>query len=105
MSAQGSTSGDREMGWDAFAEGVDTLLTSYRAIPTHARVRLAKKTSNLFRRRDKNPYPGLDVSGLDRVIEVDPDAMTADVAGMCTYEHLVDATLPYGLAPLVVPQL
>src|SRR5688572_1505856 len=24
---------------------------------------------------------------------------------MTTYEHLVDATLPYGLAPLVVPQL
>ena len=24
---------------------------------------------------------------------------------MCTYEDLVDATLPYGLAPLVVPQL
>ena len=24
---------------------------------------------------------------------------------MCTYENLVAATLPYGLAPLVVPQL
>ena len=24
---------------------------------------------------------------------------------MCTYEHLVDATLPHGLIPLVVPQL
>ena len=24
---------------------------------------------------------------------------------MCTYEHLVDATLPHGLMPLVVPQL
>ncbi len=96
---------DREMGWDAFTRGVDTLLASYRAIPPHATVRLAKKTSNLFRRRAKNPYPGLDVSGLDRVIEVDPDAMTAEVAGMCTYEHLVDATLTYGLAPLVVPQL
>jgi FAD/FMN-containing dehydrogenase len=27
------------------------------------------------------------------------------VGGMTTYEHLVDATLPYGLMPLVVPQL
>jgi FAD/FMN-containing dehydrogenase len=27
------------------------------------------------------------------------------VAGMCTYEDLVAATLPYGLTPLVVPQL
>src|SRR5262249_36549708 len=29
----------------------------------------------------------------------------ADVQGMCTYEHLVEATLPHGLMPLVVPQL
>ena len=36
---------------------------------------------------------------------MDPDARTADVAGMCTYEDLVAATLPYGLSPLVVPQL
>ena len=48
---------------------------------------------------------GLDISGLTGVIAVDPDARTADVAGMCTYEDLVAATLPYGLAPLVVPQL
>jgi FAD/FMN-containing dehydrogenase len=39
------------------------------------------------------------------VIAVDPRARTADVAGMCTYEDLVAATLPYGLSPLVVPQL
>jgi hypothetical protein len=47
----------------------------------------------------------LDTSGLTGVIAVDPDARTADLAGMCTYEDLVAATLPYGLAPLVVPQL
>ncbi|NMO05122.1 FAD-binding oxidoreductase [Gordonia sp. TBRC 11910] len=93
------------MGSQAFRQGVETLLSSYRAIPADGTVRLAKKTSNLFRKRAKNPYPGLDVSGLDRVISVDPDARTADVAGMCTYEDLVDATLPYGLAPTVVPQL
>ncbi len=45
------------------------------------------------------------MSGLTDVIWVDPDARTADVAGMCTYEDLVAATLPYGLSPLVVPQL
>ncbi|ATD69199.1 MULTISPECIES: FAD-binding oxidoreductase [Gordonia] len=93
------------MGGQAFDQGVSTLLASYRAIPPNATVRLAKKTSNLFRKRAANPHPGLDVSGLDRVISVDPDARTADVAGMCTYENLVAATLPYGLAPLVVPQL
>ena len=36
---------------------------------------------------------------------VDVDARTADVLGMTTYEHLVDAVLPYGLMPLVVPEL
>ena len=68
------------MGAQAFDDGVATLLASYRAIPPGATVRLAKKTSNLFRARAKNPHPGLDVSGLDRVISVDPVAKTADVA-------------------------
>jgi FAD/FMN-containing dehydrogenase len=84
---------------------VERLLASYRAIPPTASVRLAKPTSNLFRARAKSAVKGLDVSGLTGVIAVDQDARTADVAGMCTYETLVAATLPYGLAPLVVPQL
>ncbi len=84
---------------------MERLLASYRAIPPTASVRLAKPTSNLFRARAKATAKGLDVSGLTEVISVDPDARTADVAGMCTYETLVAATLPFGLAPLVVPQL
>ena len=81
------------------------LLASYRAIPQAATVRLAKPTSNLFRACAKSDAKGLDVSGLTGVVSVDADASTADVAGMCTYEDLVAATLPYGLSPLVVPQL
>ena len=84
---------------------MERLLASYRAIPPSATVRLAKPTSNLFRAREKSTVKGLDVSGLTGVISVDPEARTADVAGMCTYEDLVAATLPYGLSPLVVPQL
>jgi FAD/FMN-containing dehydrogenase len=84
---------------------VRRLVDSYRAIPPHAPVRLAKKTSNLFRARASTSAPGLDVSGLGGVIAVDAETRTADVQGMCTYEHLVDATLPQGLVPLVVPQL
>ncbi|WP_409563511.1 MULTISPECIES: FAD-binding oxidoreductase [unclassified Gordonia (in: high G+C Gram-positive bacteria)] len=94
-----------EMGPSVYEQGVTRLLESYRAIPPDGTVRLAKKTSNLFRRRAANPHPGLDVSGLGGVVSVDPNARTAEVAGMCTYEDLVAATLPYGLAPLVVPQL
>jgi FAD/FMN-containing dehydrogenase len=89
----------------AHAAGVQRLLASYREIPQSATVRLAKPTSNLFRVRAKSDAKGLDVSGLTGVVSVDPDARTADVAGMCTYEDLVAATLPYGLSPLVVPQL
>ena len=84
---------------------MERLLSSYRTIPASATVRLAKPTSNLFRARAKTGVPGLDVSGLTGVIGVDAEARTADVAGMCTYEDLVAATLPHGLAPLVVPQL
>jgi FAD/FMN-containing dehydrogenase len=89
----------------AHADGVRRLITSYRAIPRNATVRLAKPTSNLFRARAKRDARGLDTSGLTGVIAVAPHARTADVAGMCTYEDLVAATLPYGLSPLVVPQL
>ncbi|MEU4712249.1 FAD-binding oxidoreductase [Micromonospora purpureochromogenes] len=84
---------------------VDTLRRSYAAVPLGEPVRLAKRTSNLFRPRAATSSPGLDVSGLDGVLSVDPRARTADVQGMCTYENLVNATLPHGLMPLVVPQL
>jgi FAD/FMN-containing dehydrogenase len=84
---------------------VEQLAASYRAIPEAAPVRLAKKTSNLFRARAATSAPGLDVSGLGGVLAVDPATRTADVQGMCTYERLVAATLPHGLAPMVVPQL
>ncbi|MGH3979963.1 MAG: FAD-binding oxidoreductase [Pseudonocardiaceae bacterium] len=87
------------------AESVRQLRDSYRAIPAGAPVRLAKRTSNLFRARRHTGTPGLDVSGLRGVLGVDPDRRTADVAGMCSYADLVAATLPHGLTPLVVPQL
>lgn len=68
-------------------------------------MRLAKHTSNLFRARARTDAPGLDVSGLGGVVAVDEEAGTAGVQGMCTYEHLVDVTLPRGFIPQVVPQL
>jgi FAD/FMN-containing dehydrogenase len=92
-------------GWQSHEEAVDRLGASYRAIPPGARVRLAKKTSNLFRPRDGAQTAGLDVSGLDGVIAIDTEAQTADVQGVCTYENLVAETLPHGFMPYVVPQL
>ena len=88
-----------------FVAARERLLAQYAAIPAGAPVRLAKKTSNLFRMREASAAPGLDVSAFRGVLEVDPAARTADVLGMTTYEDLVDATLPYGLMPLVVPEL
>ncbi len=92
-------------GAQAHRQAVERLLASYRAIPDGQSVRLAKRTSNLFRPRTAATSAGLDVTGLDGVISIDASGRTADVQGMCTYENLVAATLPYGLMPLVVPQL
>ena len=93
------------VGWASHRDAVDRLVASHAAIPSGAPVRLAKRTSNLFRPRAGTDAPGLDVSGLTGVIEVDAQARVAEVQGMCTYEDLAAATLPYGLIPLVVPQL
>ncbi|WP_340674236.1 FAD-binding oxidoreductase [Nocardioides aromaticivorans] len=97
-----------DRGWHQHEGAVTRLASSYAAIPPGETVRLAKRTTNLFRARAQTSAPGLDVSGLDGVIEVlpdSPDGPVAEVQGMCTYEALVDATLPHGLVPHVVPQL
>ncbi len=72
------------------------------ALPVGAPIRLGKKTSNLFRTRS-GPSQRLDVSAFSGVLGVEDGV--ADVLGMTTYEALVDATLPSGQMPLVVPQL
>ena len=89
----------------AHDSAVAALLASYAAVDPATSVRLGKSTSNLFRFPDRTSGRRLDVSAFDHVLSVDPVNRTADVQGMTTYEHLVDATLPYGLMPLVVPQL
>jgi FAD/FMN-containing dehydrogenase len=82
---------------------VDALRAQLVARPAGAPIRLAKPTSNLFRFREPPGREALDVSAFAGVIEI--DGTTADVGGMTTYEDLVDATLPHGLIPHVVPQL
>src|SRR3954471_7986699 len=83
---------------------VDALRRALLAAPKDAPVRLRKRTSNLFRPRDRAASP-LDADGFTGVLSVDVEGRTAGVGGMTTYEDLVDATLPHGLMPLVVPQL
>src|SRR5262249_3750724 len=90
---------------------VARLRDAYAAVPPGVSVRLAKRTSNLFRYRDagqQGDKPGRrepDGSPVGRALRVDPPNRPAVVGGMTTYEDLADATLPHGLMPLVVPQL
>src|SRR3954470_24515766 len=66
-------------------------------------VALQKETSNLFRDRAAAPRRRLDVRNFKDVIDVNQDCLECE--GMITYEALVDACLPHGVMPSVVPQL
>jgi len=88
----------------SYDELVARLRAQYDAIPEGTRVRLAKRTSNVFRSRGGEAQ-GLDVTGFAGVLAVDSLQRTADVLAMTTYEELVDATLAHGLMPCVVPEL
>ena len=83
---------------------LDASAAQLRAVPVGQRVRLAKKTSNLFRSRGANSAT-LDLTAFDSVDSVDPVARRAWVGGLTTYEDLVAATLAEGMVPLCVPQL
>lgn len=82
---------------------VEALAATLRS--TRGPVRLRKRTSNLFRPRQRADRVFLDGTALGHVIAVDGASRTAEVEGMTTYADLVDATLPQGLAPAVVPEL
>ena len=84
---------------------VHDVVEQFAALDPASTVRLAKRTSNLFRARAATASRGLDVADLDDVVDVDPRCRTARVQGMATYERVVEATLAHGLMPLVVPQL
>jgi FAD/FMN-containing dehydrogenase len=66
---------------------------------------LAKSTSNLFRDRELQARPRVDLSGFNEVVEVDAARACVSAEGMTTYADLVDATLEHGVMPCVVPQL
>ena len=68
-------------------------------------VRLAKKTSNLFRDRTSTAARRLDVRAFNTVLGVDVARGEVDVEGMTSYSTLVEACLRHGVMPAVVPQL
>ena len=67
-----------------YAALVRDLQGQYSALLPGEPVRLAKRTSNLFRTRSESGVPGLDVTAFDGVLSVDPEGRTADVLGMKT---------------------
>ena len=85
-------------------EAAATAARTIREWPAGESIRLAKRTSNLFRSRADVAHR-LDLDAFNGVFSIDPQARTAVVGGLTTYEDLVAATLPYGLVPLCVPQL
>lgn len=92
--------------WADYQARVDSLRSALVNLPRGAPIRLHKSrhTSNLFRPRDA-AHTALAADGFAGVLAVDPQRRTADVLGMTTYEELLETTLQYRLAPLVVPQL
>lgn len=91
-----------EMSLAQHQRAVEDLQARYRALPVSEPVRLAKRTSNLYRPRQRNRGSALDVRDFDRVLAVDPLTRTAEVAGMATYDTIAEATLAVGLLPPVV---
>jgi len=90
--------------WESYHQTCRELSRIMAALPDR-RIRLAKKSSNLFRSRKETASRKLDVRRLHRVIEIDQDRRTAEVEGMTTFEDFADATLSKGLRPPVVPEL
>ena len=90
--------------WESYHKTCRDLSDTMASRPG-VQVRLAKKTSNLFRTRTESAAPKLDVRRLHRVLEIDNERRIAEVEGMTTFEDFADATFMQGLRPPVVPQL
>lgn len=53
----------------------------------------------------KDLYQKLDVSDLDEIIDIDAEKRICTAEPGATFEKIVEATMAYGLVPLVVPEL
>ena len=64
------------IGLEGHRAACERLRADYGRIPVGQPVRLAKRTSNLFRPREGTGVPGLDVSEFDHVLSVDPERLS-----------------------------
>jgi len=95
----GFAAADHERRARAFADALARASARTDAPPA-----LNKPLSNLFRDRSVK-QDGLPAAELVNVLAIDAEAGWVDVEGMIPYDALVDALLPYGVMPRVVPQL
>ena len=65
------------------AAAVRAMSDAVRSAPAGQPVRLAKKTSNLFRARGSAAGPRLDVAGLAGVIDIDVDGAGPPMSAAC----------------------
>ena len=89
------------------AAAVRALSLSYQHLDPDVPVRLAKRTTNLFRPRAAAMGPGLDVSALTGVIDVDPVAGTVSFPGGIDFDPDVlhgDAVAAGPQQPVLVHQ-
>ena len=76
-------------------------------IASNGAISLGKGTaSNLFRYQPRRGTGArLDLSAFRNILSVDAGERLLDVEGLATFESVVDRTLPFGLAPLITPEL
>lgn len=92
----------------AHAAKIARVIAQLRAHPRGHPVSLRKRAvrHQVPKRDDKSRTDAkIDLSDLDAVLAIDRDAMTCTAEPGVTFEALVAATLPLGLAPVVVPEL
>ena len=87
------------------AQRVAVASAAMRALAASGPPALRKSSSNLFRNRQADRQPRLDLQGFNQVLAIDPVAGWVDVEGLVSYDALCAATLSLGQMPQVVPQL
>lgn len=105
----GDGEADRSKALERHERKVARIAAQLRASAGDTRpLSLRKKTvshevpkANDLRRRD----PKIDVSELTEVLEIDPARRICVAEAGVTFVDLVDATMAYGLVPIVVPEL
>jgi FAD/FMN-containing dehydrogenase len=87
---------------------VDAVVRQLRSLVPGTPVSLKKRAvSHLVPKLHDRRYTDrkVDLSSLDHILEIDPDARTCTAEPGVTFEDLVRATLAHGLVPTVVPEL